>query len=212
MKTKIVVLAMLIITSGIHATAQDKVQKNYIFSYEGKKKTHTIGAYAALSGTASEVSGKTALWAGAKLGVVLDHRYTLGVAAYGLSYDHSLTALVDDGKYHLEAGYTGLFFEYMQPLGKRFLLGFSVLTGQGTAKYTYDKDYRENKAWYEQTIDLQNFSVIEPGIEALIRVNPRWSFGINGSFRSTSPVRLKNTSTSILTNMNAGLSVRFGIY
>jgi hypothetical protein len=212
MKTKMMMFAILFSMLGIGSMAQEKTVKDYVWKYDGKKKEHTIGLYAGISGSYSVVMNKPAGWAGARLGVVFDKRFTVGLAGYALWYDYKLNTLVSDGTYHLESGYAGAYFEYMQPFGNRFRLGFSLLLGQGTAKYTYDKDYREGKPWYEQTIDQQSFQVTEPGIEALVRIMPKWWIGLNGSYRATSPVRLTQTSTSLFNNFNGGISVRFGIF
>jgi hypothetical protein len=212
MKTKMIFAAILFSVTGYLALAQETTVKDYLWKYDGKKKEHTLGVYAGLSGSYTEVMDKPAGWAGARLGFVLDKRFTVGLAGYALWYDHKLTELAEEGTYHLESGYAGAYFEYMQPFGNHFKLGFSLLLGQGLAKYTYDKEYREGKPWYEQTIDQQTFTVTEPGIELLFRVAPKWWIGINGSYRATSPVRLMQTPENLFNNFNGGVSVRLGIF
>ncbi len=212
MKTKMMLVTLLITMAGSIGTAQEKNFKDFVWKYDGKKKEHTIGLYAGISGSYTEVMNKPAGWLGAKIGVVFDKRFTLGLAGNALWYDYALDDVVSDGTYHLESGYSGLYFEYLQPLGNRFKLGFSLLTGMGIAKYTYDKDYRYDKPWYQQTIDEQTYSVIEPGIEAMVRIAPKWWIGINGSYRTTSPVRLTGTASSLFNNFNGGIGIRFGAF
>ncbi len=197
------------ITSGM--MAQEKSEKSYLWKYQGKKKEQYVGGYLGLSGSYTDVMGKGAGWLGGRIGVVFNHRFTVGVTGSALWYDYRLDELTASGTYHLETGYAGVFGEYMQPLGNRFKLGFSLVLGQGLAKFTYDRDFREDKPWYEQTIDQQVYSVTEPGVEALVRVAPKWWVGVNGSWRFTSPVGLKHTPDDLFQNFSGGVSVRFGL-
>jgi hypothetical protein len=212
MKTKMMLAAILFSTFGFAAMAQEKTVKDFIWKYDGKKKEHTIGIYGGLSGSYTEVMGKTAGWAGARLGVVFDKRFTVGLAGYGLCFDHTLNSLVNDGTYRLESGYAGAYFEYMLPVGNRVRFGFSLLLGEGLAKFTYDKEFRDDKPWYQQTIDQHYYAVTEPGVEVLFRIAPKWWLGLNGSYRLTSPVELRQTSDDLFNKFNAGVSVRFGLF
>ena len=211
MKTRTTVLAIIfsIMTSGL--MAQEKSNKNYLWKYEGKKREQYVGGYLGLSGSYTDVMGRGAGWLSGRIGVVFNHRFTVGVAGSALWYDYQLDRLTTSGTCHLETGYAGIFGEYMQPLGSRVKLGFSLVLGQGVAKYTYDKDFREGKPWYEQTIDQQNYTVTEPGVEALVRIAPKWWIGVNGSWRFTSPVGLKNTLDDLFNNFSGGVSHRFGL-
>jgi hypothetical protein len=212
MKTKLLITALLVTMLAGNLFAQKTEIRDYLWKYNGKKKEHTIGGYLGISGSYTEVMGKPAGWLGAQLGVVFDKRYTLGVAGNALWFDYELDEAVETGTYHLESGYTGLFFEYMQPLGSRVRLTFSFLTGMGVAKYTYDKEYRNEMPWYERTIDTRDFSFVEPGIGIQTRVARKWWIGVNGTYRATSPVELPCASEQVLNNFTAGVSVRFGLF
>jgi hypothetical protein len=193
-------------------SAQDNMTKDYLWKYQGKKKEHTIGGYLGLSGSYTDVMGKPAGLLGGQIGIVIDKRYTIGLMGNALWYDYTLDDAVETGTYHLECGYSGLFFEYMQPIGARVKISLSVATGMGIAKYTYDKEYRDTLAWYQRTIDTHDFSFIEPGAGVLVKVAPKWWLGLNGSYRATSPVKLPATSEQVLNNFSAGVTVRFGLF
>jgi len=47
-------------------------------------------------------------------------------------------------------------------------------------------------------IDQETFAVFEPGIEFMTKIGNRWWFGINGSYRNTSPVKLTGTDDVLL--------------
>ena len=151
-------------------------------------------------------------WLGARVGVVFDHRFGIGLAGYGLSFDHTLSELAEEGTYHLEAGYTGLFIEYLQPLGRNVKLNFSLLSGMGTAQYRYDKEYREGKPWYNEIIDRTDFHLYEPGIELQVRMAGKWWIGAYGTYRLTSPVEIEGAGEDLLQNYTAGISIKYGIF
>lgn len=206
------IMILLVNLIGYSTMGQEKNEKNYLWKFDGKRKEQTIGGYLGLSGSYTDISGKLAGWLTGKAGIVINHRFTVGLAGSALWYDHALNTLVTDGTYHLESGYAGAWFEYMQPFGSRFRLGFSLFMGQGVAKFTYDKEFREGKPWYQQTIDQQNYAVTEPGIEALVRVAPKWWIGLNGSYKFTSPLRLADTPDDLFNTFSGGVSVRFGLF
>jgi hypothetical protein len=212
MKSKSLITLMMIALLAGNAYAQKPPVKDYLWKYKGKKKEHTVGGYIGISGSYTEVMSKPAGYLGAQLGIVFDKRYAIGLAGNALWYDYALSEAVSNGTYHLEAGYAGIFFEYMQPLGSRIRLTFSLLTGMGVAKYTYDKAYRDSMPWYQRTIDTRDFSFIEPGIGLMGRVAKKWWIGLNGSYRATSPINLPSAPVNLLNNFSAGISVRFGIF
>lgn len=207
-----IIVSVLFVLVGLLALAQENESKNYLFTLNGKNKTHEIGLYGGLSGTYSQTLSEPSGWLGAKVGVVFNHKWAFGWAASGLYFDHGLDALVSDGTYHLEAGYAGMFAEYMLPLGKNVKVSFSILSGAGLAVYRYDKDFAENRPWYQEIIDQETFAVFEPGIDLMGRVSKRWWLGLNGSYRNTSPVKLTGTNELFLNKFNGGISLRYGIF
>lgn len=212
MKTKTIILSVLMIFIGLGALAQDQNSKNYLFTLKGKNKTHEIGWYGSLSGMYSNTMSEPSGWLGSKVGVVFNHKWAFGWAGNALYFDRKLDELVTDGTYHLQAGYAGAFAEYMMPIGNRVKLNFSIVSGQGIAFFQYDKDFAENRPWYEEKIDQETFAVFEPGIELMTKIGNRWWFGINGSYRNTSPVKLNGTNDLLFNKFNGGLSVRYGIF
>ncbi len=211
MKTKIIIAALMFLAFSFQAFSQETT-KDYLWSYQGKNKTKTLGLYGELSGSYTELLTKPAANFGVKAGLVFNKRLTVGLAAYGLSYDRKFNSLVSDGTYHLEAGYSGAFVEYLQPIGDRFKVGASIFSGTGITMYKYDKDYAEARPWYDEVIDQETFAVFEPGVSILGRIGGHWWLGINGSYRTTSPVKLKETSENFLESFNAGVGIRYGIF
>lgn len=209
---KTIILSVFTVLVGLCALAQENDSKNYLFTLKGKNKIHEIGLYGGLSGTYSETLSKPSGWLGAKAGFVFNHKWTFGWAGNALYFDRRLDKVVTDGTYHLEAGYAGVFAEYMQPLGKNMKISFSILSGAGLALYKYDKEYAENRPWYQEIIDEETFTIFEPGIEVMTKLGSHWWLGINGSYRNTSPVKLTGTDDMLFNKFNGGISIRYGIF
>lgn len=212
MKTKMFLIFILSSLISVQTYSQKKERKDYVWQYNGKNKTHTVGLYGGLYGSYSPVNSDAAGYLGYRIGVVFDHRFGIGLAAYGLSYDRTLKEIVSDGNYHLQAGYAGLFLEYIQPISKNLKASVSMLMAQGVALYQYDKDYREGKEWYQETIDRDNFHVTEPGIEIQTRIAGNWWIGANATYRLTSPIKMMGTNESMLQNYSAGISLKYGVF
>jgi hypothetical protein len=209
---KTLLISTVILFSGLAAMAQDAPNNKPLFSFEGKKRTHHIGAMGELYSGFSDVMAKPATWYGAKVGFVVNQSWTIGVAGNVLNYDHTLAELVNDGEYRLEAGYQGMYVEWMKTFNNRFMVNLSLTTGMGLAKYQYTKDFAENRPWYEEIIDQEVFSVFEPGAAVMVRAGGRWWLGLNCTARNTSPIKLQGTSEKFLQSANVGLSVRYGIF
>ncbi|MDO9510598.1 MAG: hypothetical protein Q7J34_02460 [Bacteroidales bacterium] len=211
MKAKVIMAGtILFLASILTSTAQD--HKDYIWSYNGGKKEHTLGLYAGINSSYTRMMDKDAGWLGYRAGLVLDKRWVVGVGGDALWYDYALTELAENGTYHLQAGYQGIFVEYLQPIGSRVKIGFSILSGQGLVKYEYDKDFRKDKPWFEEIIDQSTFQVFEPGIEIQARIGGNWWLGLHGTYRNTSPVELLETSECVFRTLNGGITLKYGIF
>ncbi|MCG6188921.1 hypothetical protein [Maribellus maritimus] len=210
MKTKVWLTIALSGLLCLTSLAQEK--KNYIWSYEGKKRTNTIGLYGGVSGTYSTVMDNSANWLGYKAGLVFNQHWGIGFAGSALNYDKNLDRLVANGTYRLEAGYSGLFLEYIVPLKDKAKLSFSWTTGMGLAQYVYNKEFKENKLWYEEIIDQERFAANELAAEFMFRLAGNWWLGVQGSYRDTSPVELNETADDIFEQFNVGISIKYGIF
>lgn len=186
--------------------------ETYLWEYEGKNKTNTLGLYGGMSGTFTEVLDKPAGFLDAKVGLVFNQNWTIGIAAKGLAFDHTLNEVVNDGDYRLEAGYAGMYIEYLLPLGHHVKISLSLLSASGIALYRYDKEQVEGKEWYEEVIDQDRYGVLEPGAEILVRLGKKWWIGARADWRSISPLKLKDTDENILDGGETGVSLRYGIF
>jgi hypothetical protein len=211
MKSKVVLLFVTLLANCM-LFAQDSPRKDYIWKYQGKDKEHTIGLFAGLNGGYNELLGKSATLIGYKAGVVFDRHWAVGFGGQALNFDHSLNELVQDGTYRLEGGYSGMFVEYLVPMGRNFKAGISILSGMGVAQYRYTKDFAENRPWYQEIIDTETFAVFEPSVDFQARIAGKWWIGLYGSYRNTSPIKLMGTDENFLNTFNAGVSLTYGVF
>jgi hypothetical protein len=207
MKTKLFVF--LIFVFNLVSFSQEKEN---LFKLNLGDKEFSIGGYLELSPKYSTFDSKSAGYMGFRGEFIVDGKWGVGIAAYGLWYDKSLNKLVSDGTYHINAGYSGIVIERIFTLNEDFILNVSILAGQGTAFYKYDTDYRKEKIWYQEIIDKDDFSVIEPQLEINTRISKHFWIGAGGSFRFTSPIKMIDTDENILKTASYGLSIKYGIF
>lgn len=204
MKIKLLTLALILLT--IVTFGQER--ENHFATWGNTK----IGGYVELNGRATEVGDETYPVFGARAVLVFNGKWGLGVTGSAFDYDESLSALVDDGTYRLEAAYGGFFVERIFSINENFKLALSIGTGYGMAQYRYEKEYRKDKRWTEEFIDVVQFAFFEPGIEIEHRIAGNFWIGAAGSFRNTSPLELIGTDDGFLQSWSAGLSVKYGIF
>lgn len=185
--------------------------KNKLFSMTLGESTYNFGAYISLSGQYTRVDKDDAGMTGIRAGLVLENGWAIGVSANGLLYDKGLTKLVQNGSYHLNAGYGTLFIEKTFHLSAIQKLSVSVASGMGRADYRYDKDYRDNLEWYQEYIDVETFAVFEPAIEYSFNIGKNFWIGATASYRFTSPLKLKGSDEFIFREGNYGITIRYGI-
>ena len=212
MKTKVILSAMLAVILTAGSLAQETNHKDHIWTYQGKKKVNTIGLYAGIYGSYSEVMDKPSSFLGARAGLVFNNRWTIGLAGYALNFDRKLTALSEEGAYRLEGGYSGLLVEYIKPFRQWGKLSVSVVSGMGLVQYRYDKESREGREWYNEIIDKENFAVFEPGMEFQVRLAGNWWIGAYATYRTTSPVDFKGADEDFLENYTVGASIKLGVF
>ena len=212
MKTSILITAILTALTFFSAAGQEQTTGDYIWKYQGRKKENTIGMYGGMSGSYSTFGDEPVMWLGAKAGLVFNGRWGVGLAGEAINYDKKLTALVDDGDYRLQAGYSGLFVEHIVPVKDWAKVRISWTTGMGVAFYQYNKEFRENRSWYNEYIDVERFAANKFDVGFDVRVAGNWWVGLQTGYRDTSPVKLEGTAADVFEAFNAGISLKYGIF
>jgi hypothetical protein len=171
-----------------------------------------LGGYVGLNTKFTSVDSDAAGFLEARAAITFDGKWAVGLDFSGLHYDYKLDEIVNEGTYHLNSGYAGIFVERIFPLSENLKLSASILFAQGFINYLYDKDYRADKNWYERKIDEDFYHLFEPQIEIQYCVGNHWWIGVNGSYRFASPIELKNSDENLLRNFGAGLTIKYGLF
>lgn len=187
-----------------------QANKDYLLSLNEMK----IGGYISLGGRYSTIiNSSNAEFLDYKAGLTFNGEWAIGLHLSGLIHnDKELTSVVNDGTYSLYVTYGTIFIEKIYSLNNDFKLSIYLSTGYGEAYYRYDKDYRKNKLWSEETIDRTEFYVLEPGIEIQHRIAGNWWIGLNIAYRNTSPIELVNTDENFLKKLSGGINFKWGIF
>lgn len=197
------------------AVAQDRMTPTAQETSPGLFTTsggHEIGLTLGVGGRYTTLFGDDAATLDLRGAFTVDRRWVVGLTGSAFNYDHTLSELVDDGSYRFEAAYGGLFVERWFGLGDDVILSLGVATGYGEAVYRYDKDFRTEKLWTEETIDRTEFAFFEPSIGLQVRVAGRIWLGAVASYRNTSPVQLLGTPETVFQKWSAGLQLGYGLF
>lgn len=183
-------------------------EKGYLF----KIGDTPIGGYIGVNGRYSTVESNSVGFLDGKIVAVINENWGVGFSFSVLNYDRTLTKLVDDGSYRLNAGYAGIYVERIFSLGDDFRFAVSITSGMGETYYQYDKDYRDDKVWTEEIIDKTTFAIFEPAIEFDYNLGGNYWIGIMGSFRNTSPLDLLGADEQLFQKFTGGITLKYGLF
>lgn len=209
-------LAILLLTP---ATAQDDMSTiritrtqdrpiRTVFASPGR-----TGWWAGPESSITKIDGRNAYLAGISGGLVVNHSFSIGVAAMGLLNSPDLT--FDDvhptERVFLYGGYGGLRLEGRLFPHNVVNVAFPVLIGGGAATYsTWGK-----KRWYpnnggDYSYAWDGFFVVEPGVTLGINVLRFLRVDIGASYRYIPDLDLPVTDDDMLNGFNATVGLRFG--
>jgi len=225
-------LFLLLLFLGAQAFAQeekdyagkpDKVDQDEIKTLFQKGKKHKkphIGYFIGPEFAYTQFTGnKSVLLLGASMGVTLNHWISIGLSGYGIINSGNLKyeKLVFDDfnkkwqSTNLYGGYGGLLIEFNVIPRSVVHVTFPLLIGGGGLTYMYRPDYVDQYDWGGYTtVDWDAFFVVQPGVRAEINIVKFFRIGIGISYRYTPDLKLVNTSSNLINQFNANLSLKFG--
>ncbi len=154
------------------------------------------GGYGAPFTKMSRISDQDAVFTGAKGAWIINHQYSLGLAAYGLVNNISVPGYND----RLQYGVGGANLEYIYPLATDFSVAGSVLLGGGIV------DFKDN------TAGADGVYVAEPEIDFMYSVTKNFKVALNGSYRAVADSNLAGVSNNKLSGFTYGLALNFGSF
>jgi len=201
-------LKLLLIVLLLSLTTFAQSEKSSLF----KIGDTPIGGYIGVGGRYSTVESNSSGFIDGKIVAVIDENWGVGFSFSALNYDRTLTKLVNDGSYRMNAGYVGIYVERIFSISEDFRFSISITSGMGEVFYQYDKEYRKDKVWSEEIIDKTTFAVFEPAIELDYNIGGNYWIGVMGSFRNTSPLDLIGADEQIFQKFAAGVTFKYGLF
>lgn len=162
---------------------------------------------------------KNVILLGLSLGATFNHWISIGLSGYGIINSGNLTfkdLVYDDidrkwQSANLYGGYGGLLLEFQVIPRSAVHVSFPILIGGGGLTYMYRPDYIDHYDWGGyQTVDWDAFFVVQPGVRVEFNVVKFFRIGVGASYRYTPDLDLVNTSSSLINQFNANLSLKFG--
>ncbi|MEO0557297.1 MAG: hypothetical protein AAF170_03835 [Bacteroidota bacterium] len=158
----------------------------------------------------SSINGDLGLFVGGRGGWILNfkpnHAFVIGGGGYTLVSDVEINdAMASGGPVDLDLSYGGLEVEYVNRTREVVHFSAQVLIGQGVAESS-----KEIRNGGDQ--DEGGFVVVEPGVNALLKVTDYFRIGVGGSYRLISGTDLDGLSDSELSGASAVLTLKFGSF
>lgn len=133
----------------------------------------------------------------------------LGLRGTAIWYDHRLDKLDATRTYHVESAYGGATIQKNWELFDDFQFGLIAYVGTGFIQYKYDGKYKEELTWHEELIDLETFSIFEPGIVFEYRAGENIGVTAQINYRMTSDILLIETDNDLMNQANFGFGFNY---
>lgn len=194
--------------------------QRYVDTYDPKDeevksllgKGNDLNVFAGTDLKITEFVQEKGVMAGGYAGVLVNRKYFLGLAGYGLA-----TSIEFDGMVNQEAkplnlygGYGGLLIGGMLGSKEVIHLTFPILFGAGQMEVTDRNFFPNNPNDAEFTIESSTFIVIEPAALLEFNITEHFRLGAGMSYRYITGLELDNLKDSDLTGSAIVLSARFG--
>jgi len=185
------------------------------------------GGFGAPEFKVSQVNNKTSLLFGGKGGWIINHKFVIGGAGYGMTSKNTFDYTEDledlDGNMvfdstrtlNLSMGYGGVYLEFIMLPKKLFHLTFPLLIGSGgsdiSAKTYYDANTVDPEDWtqYEQ-IESTGFFILEPGVNVQLNMTKFMRLDLGVSYRFITGTDLQRLSNNDLSDFSFNLALKFG--
>jgi hypothetical protein len=179
------------------------------------------GGWGAPMAAYTRIMDQHALLVGARGGWIIDHRFTLGIAGFGLvtpvenaAYDAHLIAdgFAPQWKSRFQTGYGGLLIEPIIAYRSPVHISLPVLIGAGGCGYQTHTGLQQDLDPYAYNDDFEAFFVLEPGIDLEMNLVKIVKLGLGASYRYTSDILLPATAKDALRGFNASISIKVGVF
>jgi hypothetical protein len=175
-------------------------------------KGNDLNGYGQLDMKVTDVKDNRVLITGAQGGVLVNRRYFVGLAGYGIATEVQFDGMVGavEKPLNLHGGYGGMVIGGMVGSKEVIHLVFPVFLGAGSLDVS-DKDYfTNNPSDAEFTIERSAFMVIEPAAQIEFNITEHFRLAAGMSYRYVTGTELRNVSDADLSGGAVTVSFRFG--
>ena len=213
-----IILLALIVQIGFAQEEETKEKRgsdiNTIFNKDNLKVT---GGYISPEFKVGNVHEDASLFVGGKLGMILNDKFFIGLAGYGLTNnsnfnipDPDLTASSVLIPVRIGMGYGGLSMEYTMFSNKVVHFTIPVVVGvAGIYVYEDDGDY-----FYDSFNDIENSAafVVEPGVNMELNLFKFFRVDLGASYRLISGTDLVYLQDEDLSDLSFNVTFKFGFF
>jgi len=208
MKTVRVIAVVVLLATVMFG--QDNFEQKTLF-----QKGTVLGGYGGPALSIGKLNGKYAVFTGGAGALVLNHRFIIGGAGYGLvnRIDISQEGTPEDSSRYLNMGYGGLELGYIIAPSQLVHIKVSSLFGvggMGSHGYIdiWDEDYDENDFDVYQDV----FFVLQPTVALELNVAKFCRLDVGATYRYTSGFDYKGLKTGDLDGLELKVAVNFGLF
>jgi hypothetical protein len=179
------------------------------------KKVH-VGAYGALGGAYTRFMGRDSGVVSFEAALLLDHRFSIGVAGYGFSRTPRGPDARDGERQEFGAGYGGLTLRYSWLSNLPIYPTFGVVLGAGAVNLhrdrgrhdDWDHGWEDDDVWRRGRFDP--FLMVQPELALNANVTRWLRLGANVGYRFTGGVGRFGLDSGDLNGVVAGGTLAFG--
>lgn len=206
------ITAMLLSLALISAAVAQDEKERMSTLFGGNKGQIDYGGWAGLNFGYNQVDGKDTYKIGARGGVLINHRFTIGLAGNGFFSDREYDDIIPDHTVRIAGGYGGLFMEATLFPFFPVHLSIPVIIGAGGVAYTSNNWSDGEYYWGREKYDSDAYFLLEPGLEVELNLIKFMRLAVGGTYRFTSDIDMVNTSSGMLRGLNWHFCLKFGSF
>jgi hypothetical protein len=173
-------------------------------------KDTRFGFYGALNTHYSRVAKQDALSFGGRVGITLNHSLGLGIGGNMVTNNFNNNWALPGDIFQVDATYGGLYIEPVLHSQSLVHMSFPILIGTGGANHFVSQHNSSSPDVRVQTLDSDNFFVLEPGVNLEVNLTSFMALGIGATYQYTTGFRMSGLSNHALDGLTGGVTVKIG--
>lgn len=177
-------------------------------------KDNDLNGFGGVDLKVTDIKNSRTLMMGGYGGVLVNHNYQLGIAAYGLLTAPDFEGQLMDGSpkdLELFGGYAGMVIGGMLFSKELVHVNFPILFGAGHIQVS-DPNFFAGNPDSDFTIEQSAFFVIEPTAQLEFNLTRSFRLAVGASYRWVEGLDLANVTDDELIGWSGVVSLRFGRY